>query len=148
MPFVSSNKALQDILAATIAGILDFTGPVHASVKLAKGTFGPAPDSDPATFTECDFDGYASKTVSAWSTPAMLATGNAETVASTVLHWAPTGTTTPNSVTGYWIEGGNGDYLGGEAFAQPVNLTGPTTALNLVPVFQQAAAAFSATVIA
>lgn len=145
--FVSSNLSLEDILAATIASVLDATGPVHASVKLAQGPFAPLPDSDPTTFTEATFDGYAAKDVTAWASPYLVATGAAETISSTVLHWAPTGTTTPNTLTGYWIVGGNGDYLGGEAFPVPIPMTGPTSALNLIPIWQQAAAQFGAVVV-
>lgn len=145
--FVTSNVALVDQLAATVATVLDHTGPVHASVKLATGAFSPTPTSDPATFTEATFDGYAAKSVASWVSPYLLPGPLAETISAAVLSWSPTGTTTPNTITGYWIVGGNGDYLGGEAFNQPVLLNGPTTALNLVPTWQVPRSTFSATLI-
>lgn len=141
--FIPSNAAKLDILAAAIASVLNATGPVHSTVKLAKGAFAPSPTSDPTTFTEADFDGYASKTVAAWSAAYLVPNGSAETIAGSVLTWIPTGSTTSNVVTGYWIIGGNGDYLGGEAFATPVPMDGPTTALSLVPEWQVAPGAWS-----
>jgi hypothetical protein len=147
MPFVSSQQFLLDKLAAAIASILDATGPVHASVKLAVAPFAPSPTSDPATFTEADFDGYAAKTVATWSTPVMNTNGSAETVSGSVLTWNPTGSTTSNLIVGYWVEGGNGDYLGGEILASPVPMNGPLSSLNLVPVVQEAPGSWSSVVI-
>jgi hypothetical protein len=146
--FITSQLALLDQLDAIKSAVLDATGPVHATVKLAKGTFVPTPTVDPTTFTEADFDGYSSKTIAAYTSAAIIAGPKAEILASSLLSWTPTGTTTPNTVTGYWIVGGNGDYLGGEAFATGIVLNGPTTTLNLVPVWQVSPATWSGQVLA
>jgi hypothetical protein len=141
--FVPSQKFLLDMLAAAVASILNATGPVHASVKLATGTFGPQPGSDPASFTEATFTGYAAKVVTTWSTPYLVASGNGQTLSENVLTWTPTDSVVQENIAGYWIVGGNGDYLGGEAFSQPIPLTGPTTSLNLIPLIQQAPGAYA-----
>lgn len=147
MSFVTSQLALVDQLEAVKDNVLDATGPVHATVKLAIAPFSPTPTSDPASFTEATFDGYASKTVAAW-TPAAVQPGPlAEILSQSVLTWTPTGSTTPNTIAGYWIVGGNGDYLGGESFGTPVVLNGPTTSLNMVTAWQMARATWSAQVL-
>lgn len=147
MPFVTSSLALIDQLEAVKGSVLDATGPVHASVKLAVAPFSPTPTSDPASFTEATFDGYAAKTVPAWTAAALQPGPLAEILSSALLSWTPTGSTTPNTIVGYWIVGGNGDYLGGEAFAAPVILNGPTTSLNMVAAWQMARSNWSATVL-
>jgi hypothetical protein len=147
MPYVPSNQSMIDQLQAFIDNGLDAAGPVHATIKLAQGSFAPGPTSDPTTFTEADFDGYASKTVAAWEAAALAVDGTAETISSAVQSWAPTGTTTPNTITGYWVIGGNGHYLGGEAFATPVVLNSPSTRLNLVPAWKTQRNQFSAVLI-
>jgi hypothetical protein len=147
MPFVPSQIGLIDAINAIKASVLDAAGPVHTTVKLAKGVFGPTPTSNPASFTECDFDGYAAKTIAAYGGPHLVPSGNAEITSSAVLSWTPTGSVTPNVVAGYWLVGGNGDYLGGEAFPAPIPLNGPLTTLSLIPSWQQAPASFNATVV-
>jgi len=141
--FVTSQQALIDQINAVKAAVLDATGPVHATVKLAQGAFVPTPTSDPTTFTEADFTGYASKTVAAYTPASLEPNGASQILSSAVLDWNPTGTTTTNLVTGYWILGGSGDYLGGESFPTPVPMQSPTDVLNLVVVWQVAKSSWS-----
>jgi hypothetical protein len=142
--FVTSQVALIDQLDAVKGAVLDAAGPIHSTVKLAQGAFAPVPTSDPTTFTEATFDGYAAKTITAWTSAYLVPGPSSEILSAAVLSWSPTGTTTPNTITGYWIVGGNGHYLGGESFAQPVILNGPLTALNLAAVWQVSRSTFSA----
>jgi hypothetical protein len=144
---VSSQISLLDILTAFIANGLDAAGPTHTMVKLAKAPFSPTPTSDPTTFTEADFDGYAAKTVAAWAAPYLNGDGAAETIGTSVLTWSPTGSVTPNLIYGYWLMLGNGDYGGGEAFGTPVSLNGPTTALSMVPLWAVAPSRFGAVIV-
>jgi hypothetical protein len=146
MAFVSSQQGPLDVLAAAIANVLNTSVPAHTTIKLAQAPFAPAPTSDPTTFTEATFDGYASKTISAWEAP-YLSAGAAKTNGTAVESWIPTGTTTPNTIAGYWLVAGNGDYLGGEVFATPINVVGPTTPVNLVPAYTVMPPVFTATVI-
>jgi hypothetical protein len=146
MPFVSSQIALMDVLNAAIANVLTSSGSTHAEVHLAQAPFNPTATSDPTTFTEATFTGYAMKSVAAWEV-AYLSGQSAKTNGTAVLSWTPTDSLMPNSIGGYWIIGGNGDYLGGEAFPVPLNIIGPSTPVNLVPAYGVAPPNFSATVI-
>jgi len=142
---VTSNKALVDQLAAIVAAVLDTSVPAHTVVKLAQGAFTPSPGSDPSTFTEADYTGYASKTISAWTPPSLRNDGSAEVVSTTVLDFSPSGTiTVTNIITGYWLVGGNGDYLGGEVLPFPVPLAVATDSLKIVPVWQVAPSTWGA----
>jgi hypothetical protein len=146
MPFVASQLNQLDVLAAAIAAVLNTSVPAHTTIHLAQQPFTPTSTSDPTTFTEATFDGYADKTIAAWETQ-YLNGNTAVTNGTTVLSWVPTGTTTSNTIAGYWLIGGNGDYLGGEAFAAPITVTGPTTPVNLVPRYAVVPPTFAATVI-
>lgn len=146
MAYTPSQQAQLDVLNAAIAAVLNTSVPAHTMIKLAVAPFNPTPTSDPATFVEATFDGYAAKTISAWE--AAYLNGNAAVSnGTTVESWVPTGTTTPNTVAGYWLVGGNGSYLGGEAFASPIAVTGPTTPVNIVPRYAVIPPVFSATLI-
>lgn len=145
--FVSSDKAALDQLAAVLSLVLNTATPTHSTVHLAQGAFAPVRDSDPTTFTEATFGGYAAITMAAWETPYLLGGGQSESIPTTICHWSPTDTVTPNTITGYWIMGANGDYLGGEAFGNGVPMLGPTNALNLVPTWQIPPSTFSAVLV-
>lgn len=144
MPFVQSNVALTDVLAAIIGNVLNATGPVNTHVKLAVLPFNPTPTSDPTTFTEATFDGYAAKAITSWSTPYFDALGNAKTLSGVLASWTPTGSTTANTIGGYWLVAGDGTYLGGEVFNTPVPMHGTGTTLAIVPEFGYTPAQISA----
>ena|SRR5882672_3348333 len=142
--FITSQTSSLDGLAAIQAAMLDAISTVHLEIKLAQGSFSPSPTSVPGTdFTEATFDGYAALPVAAFDAAYLTADGSAETIPTTIAHFAPTGTTTPNVIAGYWLVGSNGDYLGGEVFDTPVPLNSPTTALNLILKWQVSPATWS-----
>lgn len=135
---ISALNAIKTAVFAAGAGL------VH--VKLAKGAFNPQPNSDPTTFTEADYTGYVAQTVAAWSA-SVLSAGSAETLSSSVLTFSPTGTAVTNVITGYWLENGPGEYLGGEVLLPAIPLAGPLSALDIVLKWQENSGEFAAVVI-
>lgn len=134
--FVSSLTSLIAQLAAVKAAVLDTSVPAHTVCHLAQGAFSPTPASDPTTFTEATYTGYADQMITAW-TPAYLVNNLvAEITAASILFFQPTGTALTNLVTGYWLVGANGDYIGGEAFSTPIPMGSPSNALSLIPKWQ------------
>jgi len=146
--FISSLVANVAAVAALIANMLDGTGPTHSTVKLAQGAFDPTNTSDPADFTIADYDGYADVTVAVWEAPHLHPDGTAETVPTALATFVPTGNTTPNTITGYWMEAADGSYLGGEKFDNPIPMVETTDRINLVVKWQVAPSAWSGTLIA
>lgn len=146
--FIASAAYVRDVLAAVIASVLNTSAPAHTTVKLAKAVMTLGANAEPTTFTEADFTGYASKSITGWTAPYQTTPSVAETVPTVTLQWSPTGTGVTNTIYGYWLIAGDGTYVGGENFATPVPLTGPTTALNLVIPIQSPPCVQSAYVIA
>jgi hypothetical protein len=145
--FIESSAALKDKLNAIKTSVLDAAGPVHTTIKLAIGAFTPTKDSVPGDFTEAGFDGYASKTITSWSAAYLVNGNQAEIAPGVALTWIPTGTVTPQTVVGYWLEAGDGTYLGGEIFANAVPMASPSNSLNVVPIYQQPVGNWSAVVV-
>ena len=132
--FFQSNYALQQQLTHVKTSVLGIGG-TGFTLKLAKGAFAPNPDSDPTTFTECDFTGYAAETQTTMT--GISQTGNSfESSSDTVLSFAPTGTTVGNTCTGYWMEDSAGHLLGFETISPGVPMMGPLDALDIVPRWQ------------
>jgi hypothetical protein len=133
LTMILSNVALLDMLNTIRTNVLSATGPALASVHLAKAAMTISSTVDPSTFTEADFDGYAALDVATWEPARLLSNGSVETVSSALAYFSPTGTTTPNTIYGFWVVAGDGTYLGAEAFATQYALTGPSTALAFIP---------------
>lgn len=122
-------------------------GAGHVVCKLAKTPFNPSRTSDPATFTEADFDGYAAQNVAAFSGTYLNKNGDAQTIGTTLLSFTPTGSTTPNTIGGYWLVTSGGVYLGGEVFNPTVGLNGPLTTLDFTIEWATTVAQFGATIV-
>ena len=142
MSQVLSTKYLLDALAAIKSQVLDTAVPAHCHIHLAKPPFTPNPTSDPASFTEADYTGYAAVTITAWDNPALTPADLAEIVGTTVAQFRPTGTTVTNSIAGFWVLDAAGDFVFAQVFSTPVALTGPNTVLSIVPRWQQAPSAW------
>jgi hypothetical protein len=83
--------------------------------------------------TEANFDGYARKAASFGGTPFIDENG-VYTVQGSALVFQPSDTVTANSIYGYVLTGSNSVTVqGGEVFNSPISLTGPATALTVVP---------------
>jgi len=129
--FVPSNKGLEAWLTSLITTFFPSSG-TTAKIHLAAASFIATPTLDPSTLTEATFDGYTAKAITAVSTPGPITPGNIVAIIPAV-SFTPTGTTTPNTIYGYWVVDGSGNYVGAEVFPAPVGLTGPTTTLAFIP---------------
>ena len=130
--FFESNHFLTTALTQIKTAILD-TGAGGFKVKLAQTPFTPNPNSVPSTdFVEATYDGYAAVSLTTMTPNTVV--GNAyESTSTAVAVFQPTGSTTPNTIGGYWIETGAGALLGYEVLPTPIALNGPTTYLSIVP---------------
>lgn len=145
MPFVPSTEYLEaGINSLATQLIAPATHPVKIKLVKAPTTF--TRDSDSSTFTEADYNGYAPGSETTLQTAHM----------DSRLQWlmlvpqqnfVPSDSLVPNTIYGYWIETDTGGYLGGEAFATPVVLDGPTKVLSFVPGFAMASFQFTAVVL-
>lgn len=135
--FVVSNAALVAGLQAIIDTVLEVTGPAHTSIKLAVGAFMPGPASTPADFTEADFTGYAAKDVTGWTDPQLDPGPASKTLGTNLIEFRPTGTVVTNICTGFWVEGGDGTYLGGQAFDAPIPMGTTLDSIAIVAQWNQ-----------
>ena len=144
---VYSAAYLLDVMAAVKAAILSTATPAYTSVHLAVAPFAPNPNSDPSTFTEATFTGYAPISIDAWNNAELINGPIAQVLPTTMVSFVPSGTTVTNVIAGYWLEAGDGTYILGETFSAPVPLTGPDTRLNLAIPVATIGAPTSATVV-
>lgn len=130
MPFSESQtKLLADLFTMTQAW--ETGGGTGIVVHLAKAPLSPNPGSDPATFTEADYDGYAAQTIAPPLGAAFAkGTDGAQQYLNSIMSWIPSGTTTVNTIYGYWLVSRAGDYIGAEAFAAPQGPLAPTRPLH------------------
>lgn len=131
MSAVPANVELEAIAINYIADLLGAT-PASPIVKLASAPFTPSPTLVPASLTEATFDGYAHKTVTSWGTVHLDSQNQATWISTSALDWTPTGSTTPNTIYGYWLLDSNGVLVQSETFATPVLMNGALTTLQLV----------------
>ncbi len=119
---------LFDALAALMTSVFGST-PTTVKLKLAKAPFVPGPTLDPATITEADYTGYAAQVVSSFG--AAHADGTGQVIFDTFppLAFTPTGTTTANTIYGYYLEDTQGNIAVAGLFPNPVVLNGPLTTL-------------------
>jgi hypothetical protein len=89
-----------------------------------------------ANITEATYDGYARQPV-VWYPP-ILSSSGPETLYGQDLNFSPTGSVTPNGITGIFLADAltAGNLLMAAVLPAPVPLNGPTTALVVEPVFQ------------
>lgn len=127
---VPGSATLLKQLATMIAGPwATATPPV---VHLAAANFAPTPNLNPATLTEATFDGYAASPLGSFSTPHLLSNGTAVADNASALIWTPTGSTTPNTIYGYWMVDHAGVLIQSGLFPTPVLLDGPSTTLQII----------------
>lgn len=132
MNFIPSNAVLLAALQAIIDTVLEVTGPTHTEVHLATGSFNPVPGSVPGDFTEADYTGYAAIDIAGWTDPELDPGPAAKTLGTTLVQFRPTGTTVTNVCTGFWLVGGDGTYLGGQAFDSPIPMGATTDAITII----------------
>lgn len=157
MPYFGRKRPMQVIglellhsaLQGAIANILNPSVPPGATLHLVKAPFVPTPTSDPITFTEADFTGYAHKTVTLFGTQHPDAAGNWFAYWETpVVEFVPTAVLSPNqSIYGYYVLGSGGEFVCAEVFPAPIVMRDPTTVLQLLVPFGVAAITKSATVL-
>jgi len=111
--------------AAQVAALADLqtawqaagsTGPLTA--HLYQNDYVPSPASVLADFTEADFDGYADVDLTLLVGPYLNPQGQPE-IQNASVTWAMTGTTTPNTIFGYYFTTLAGAYHSGERFDSP-----------------------------
>jgi hypothetical protein len=124
-----SNACMIAILNKIKTGIL-LIGAAGFKVKLAQAPFAVNPNSDPTTFTEATYTGYAAATITAMGGDQQ--TGNSwESTAGALAAFAPTGTAVGNTIAGYWIEDNTGVLLGYDIFNPQIGMNTPADAINL-----------------
>lgn len=113
----------------------DVDGPLYlAEYRLYQNDFTPVGTMVIGDFTVATFDGFAAK-AAAWNPSLVNVNGFAVTYADSML-WVPTGTTTPNTIFGYYVtDTGGTNLLYARRFDTPIALTGPTTGFAMIPSF-------------
>jgi hypothetical protein len=113
-------------------------GSENGTLKLYKTNVTPAESDTASSYTEADFTGYSSKTLtstqsgSTWGVPS-TSTGTTSSTYGTVLTWSPTSSQT---VYGYYVVGATSTVLWwAELFASSKNLSNGDT-LNLTARIQ------------
>jgi len=99
---------------------------------LIAANFTPGPTLTLASLTLATFDGYAVIPVTGTTTPHIGS--NAQPVANLepLMSWTPTGTATPNTIWGYYLQNSISPFFGAELFPAPVLMDGPATTLSFV----------------
>ena len=113
-------------------------GSENGTLKLYKTNVTPAESDTASSYTEADFTGYSSKTLTStqsgatWGVPS-TSTGTTSSTYGTVLTWSPTSSQT---VYGYYVVGATSTVLWwAELFASSKNLSNGDT-LNLTARIQ------------
>jgi len=146
---VISQQMNHSALQGAIADILIPTTPPGAVVHLAKAPFTPTPISDPTTFAEADFAGYAAITLTLLGTQhpdganQWFAYSETPPVSFTPSAVLPSS----QSIYGYWVVGAGARYVCAEVFGTPFVMRDPTTVLQLVIPFGVGPLKMSATIL-
>jgi hypothetical protein len=122
---------LLEAINAIITNI--FGTSVHSTCHLYQNVIAPTPTTPLASYTEATFDGYAPISITAWGTPHVIANGQYAVAPTTPLVWTPTGSTTSNTVYGYYIKDPAGNVIQAENFAAGQLMSGTGTTLQFVP---------------
>jgi hypothetical protein len=118
MPLVlASPVALNEIMSAIMVGLN--VSPFF-KVSLFQNNYVPTPTDTIATYTEATFDGYAA--VHAEPNIGPYREDDGSFTASKNVIFTMSGSTTPNTIYGYWLEDLAGHYFGAYRFAQPVQM--------------------------
>lgn len=125
VPFASLPVILQQLVAY-------FNG---LKIKLYKNNHTPADADTVADYTEADFDGYASKNLTAFGAAFLNASNKGETD-HTILTWTDTGAVTPNSIYGYYVTTAGGALLWAEKLSNgPITMQANGDQYSVIPAF-------------
>lgn len=110
------------------------------TLRLYQNNYTPVDGSVLADFTECDFDGYAAKTLTAFTVPILV--GGEAYIAEGPQIWTATGGVTPNDVYGYYVEDPvDGEVIWAARFTgAPIVVDGAGDVVVVTPTFTLASA--------
>jgi hypothetical protein len=131
MPIKVSNSA-ELVLLAAIRSYLNSQPDV---LHLYQNDLTPGDSDEVGDYTECDFDGYLSINLGAWSVPTTVS-GKAYIAEATKV-FVCTGNTTPNDVYGYYVTNYAGtELLWAQRFTSPpIPITEADDAISVTPTF-------------
>lgn len=130
-----NNAFVGNMLAAARDTLLATGGSPKPTVHLVKAPFTPTPNLDFSTLTPADFDGYTPKDVTGWNIVHVQPNGQFLSLSSNVIEWVPTGSTTSNTIFGWYMKDINGvGVVCGLFNPQPVLLGNATTLAFVVGV--------------
>jgi hypothetical protein len=135
MAAVTGQAYMLEVLNAALTYVLTHTtAPLDTTCHLAVAPFAPKPTMKQTDFTEATFDGYAPVQVTSWGTAHVDQYGQYLISGTTPPSWfTPTGTTTPNTIVGYYLLDPGGNIVSAETLPNPVTLNGPHTTLQISP---------------
>jgi hypothetical protein len=130
MQIVLGYTALSRILGGAVADLADLT------LHLAQEALSITPATLTTDFTEATYDGYAAAAVADTGLIYLDAQGNVVWQPASVA-FQPTGSTTPNTIYGWWLQGTVGGvgvkFVAGQMFDAPVAMAGTLDALFIDP---------------
>lgn len=104
-------------------------------MHLYKNDYTPVAGSTLGSFTEADFNGYASQTITTWSAASTSASVCSST--ATALTWTKSAGGTTNNVYGYYVEDADGELLWAERDpSAPGRLSATGDTYTVTPEFQ------------
>ena len=108
----------------------------NSVLHLFKPPFNPEVTSTKEEFlaAECDFDGYAPATLTAWGDPILFGTGWATMAATQTFRWVAGDDSVTNMVAGTFLVSSAGDLLTYQVFANPAPMQGPGQAVVNTPI--------------
>jgi hypothetical protein len=112
--------------------MVPFNPPNYPVMHLAAAAFAPGPALNPGTLTEATFDGYAAQPAAGFGTPHLVANGNVIMDFTPAYTWTPTGSTTANTIFGWWVMDHAGNLVSSGLLPTPVLLHGAGTTLSIV----------------
>ena len=107
----------------------------NSVLHLFKAGFTPSPENVLADYTaqECDYDGYAAKTIATWGAPILAPGGGYMTFAPLQTFTFTPATGDTNSVGGAYLVNAGGDLLDVVIFDTPKPMQGPGQTVQLIP---------------
>lgn len=107
-------------------------------MSLFQSGFAPSITSTKADFEaeECDFDGYAPKTIATFAAPLLSGDGYSTFGPTQVFAWTLVTDAVGNSVGGYWLETAGGELIGYGTFDPSRPAQGPDQAVVVTPILQ------------
>ena len=96
------NSWLSAALAVLKANLLTAAGE-HNTLHLVAQAFAPSPSLDPTTLTVPTYDGYAPLNIDTFSVEHLLPNGNYVINSLTAPAFVPTGSTTSNTIYGWFL---------------------------------------------